>query len=71
MTTLTMDALGYTIQSDLHLERQGNGLILQSKHNARWSSALVGGFALFALFKLFNVPAQSTVACKLAGTNPS
>jgi len=56
---LTMDAFGYMIHSDLRLERQGNALILQSKHNARWLSALVGGFALFFLFKLFNVPDQS------------
>jgi len=56
---LTMDAFGYMIQSDLRLERQGNALILQSKHNARWLGALVGGFALFFLFKLFNVPDQS------------
>jgi len=56
---LTMDAFGYMIHSDLRLERQGNALILQSKHNARWLSALVGGFALFFLFKLFSVPDQS------------
>ena len=56
---LTMDAFGYMIQSDLRLVRQGNALILQSKHNARWLGALVMGFALFFLFKLFNVPDQS------------
>ena len=53
-----MDAFGH-IQADLRLERQGNALILHSKHNARWLGALVGGFALFVLFKLFNVPDQS------------
>jgi hypothetical protein len=56
---VTMDAFGYMIQGDLRLERQGNALILKSKHNARWLGVLVGGFALFVLFKLFNVPAQS------------
>jgi uncharacterized integral membrane protein len=56
---LTMHAFGFMIQSDLRLERQGNALVLHSKHNARWLGALVGGFALFLLFKLFNVPDQS------------
>ena len=56
---VTMDVFGYMIQGDLRLERQGNALILHSKHNAKWLGTLVSGFALFVLFKLFNVPDQS------------
>jgi hypothetical protein len=55
----TMHAFGYMIQGDLRLERPGNALILQSKHKVKWLGALVGGFTLFFLFKLFNVPDQS------------
>ena len=56
---LTMHAFGYMIQGDLCLERKSDALILRSTHNARWLGALVMGFALFILFKLFNVPDQS------------
>jgi hypothetical protein len=55
----TMHAFGQMIQCDLRLERQGGALILHSKHNARWLGALLGGFALFFLIKLFSMPTQS------------
>ena len=47
------------IQGDLRLERQGNALIVHSKHNARWVGALVGGFALIFLIRWISMPDQS------------
>jgi hypothetical protein len=55
----TMHAFGHMIQGDLCLERQGDALIVHSKHNARWLGALVGGFALFFLIKWMSIPNQS------------
>jgi hypothetical protein len=57
----TMHAFGQMLQGDLRLERQGDALIVHSKHNARWFGALTGGFALYFLIKLFSLPAQSGV----------
>src|SRR5215831_1756394 len=48
----------YMIEGDLRLERQGNALIVHSKHNARWFGALVGGFALFFFFRWISMPNQ-------------
>jgi hypothetical protein len=52
------------IQGDLRLERQGNALIVHSKHNARWVGALVGGFALYLIWRIYGIgiPNQSVVA---------
>jgi hypothetical protein len=46
----------YMIQGDLRLERQGNALIVHSKHNARWFGALCGSFALIFLTIWISMP---------------
>jgi hypothetical protein len=43
--------LGHMIEGDLRLERQGNALIVHSKHNARWFGALVGSVVLIMLIR--------------------
>jgi hypothetical protein len=54
------------IQGDLRLERQGNALIVHSKHNA-WFGALFTLFALYFLIMWFrNMPDQSGLALLLA-----
>jgi hypothetical protein len=50
------------IQGDLRLERQGNALIVHSRHNARWSGALVGGFGIIFLVQWIGLPEQSGLA---------
>jgi hypothetical protein len=42
------------MQDDLRIERQGDALIVQSKHN-RWHGALGVGFALFWLTKIYGI----------------
>jgi hypothetical protein len=52
------------IQGDLRLERQGDALIVHSSHNARWAGALVGGFALYFIWRIYGIgiPNQSVLA---------
>ena len=52
------------IQGDLRLERQGDALIVHSSHNARWGGALVGGFALYFIWRIYGIgiPDQSVLA---------
>jgi len=50
------------IQGDLRLDRQGNALIVHSKHNARWVGALVVGLALIFLIRGVWMPDQSGLA---------
>jgi hypothetical protein len=58
----TIHAFGQMIQGDLRLVRQGNTLIVHSKHNARWFGALLCSFALFFLIKWISMPDQSGFA---------
>ena len=58
----TIHAFGQMIQGDLRLVRQGNTLIVHSKHNARWFGALLCCFALFFLIKWISMPDQSGFA---------
>jgi hypothetical protein len=52
----------YMIQGDLRLERQGDALIVHSKHKARWFGALSGGAALIFLNIWISMPDQSGLA---------
>src|SRR5215813_12704779 len=58
----------YIIEGDLRLERQGNALIVHSKHNARWFGALVGGFALFFLSAGLACPIRVGFPCLATGS---
>ena len=58
----TMHAFGHMIEGDLRLERQGNALIVHSKHNAKWFGALGGSFALVFLIIWISMPDQSGLA---------
>jgi hypothetical protein len=53
----------YIIEGDdLRLDRQGDALIVHSRHSARWVGALLGGFALFCLIFEIRIPNQSGLA---------
>jgi len=60
----TIHAFGHMIQGDLRLERQGNALIVHSRHNARWLGVLGGGFALYVIWRIYGIgiPNQSVLA---------
>jgi hypothetical protein len=49
---------------DLRLERQGDALIVHSRHIARWVGALSVGFALYAIWRIYGIgiPNQSVLA---------
>jgi len=56
--------MGYMIEGDLRLERQGDALIMHSRHNARWLGALLVGFALYLIWRIYGIriPNQSGLA---------
>jgi hypothetical protein len=49
---------------DLRLERQGDALILHARHIAWWVGVLVGGFALYLIWRIYGIgiPNQSVLA---------
>jgi hypothetical protein len=51
-------------QGDLRLGRQGDALIVHSRHSARWLGALGGGFALYVIWRIYGIgiPKQSVLA---------
>jgi hypothetical protein len=57
----TIHSFGHMIEGDLRLERQGDALIVRSKHNARWVGALLCGLALWLLYGIW-IPNQSGLA---------
>src|SRR5262245_38387257 len=52
------------IQNDLRLERQGKALVVHSKQNAKWVGALVGGFGIYIIWRIYGIgiPNQSVPA---------
>jgi len=52
------------IEGDLRLERQGDALIMHSRHNARWLGALLVSFALYFIWRIYGIglPNQSGLA---------
>jgi hypothetical protein len=49
------------IEGDLRLERQGDALIIHSRHDARWMGAILVGFALYFIWRIYGIgiPNQS------------